>query len=186
MPATTSKKTAERTQRILDAAQQQFLETGLRGTTMETLARRARVAKPTLYAYFPDKEAVFTAVIARLMEHWKTIVGAALAAGGSSEERIARAFLAKFAAADDLIAGSPHTDELMREGASLATRNAASLEAWLYEAIETLLVEDGLEPDDAARRTSLLVACLSGLYKFTTRREYLAGDVAFVTRQLLA
>ncbi|WP_181409951.1 TetR/AcrR family transcriptional regulator [Martelella alba] len=185
MPATKSKKTAERTQRILDAAQEQFLETGLRGTTMETLARRARVAKPTLYAYFPDKEAVFNAVIARLMEDWTQIVGTALSSDGKPEERIARAFLAKFSAADDLISGSPHAEELMREGANLATRNASGLEDWLYEAIEALLVEHGFERSDAAHRSDMLVACVSGLYKFTGRRDQLAEDVAFVTRRLL-
>ncbi len=43
---------------IITAAGNLMLKHGLRGTSMEAIAREARIAKPTLYAYFPDKEAV--------------------------------------------------------------------------------------------------------------------------------
>ena len=49
---------------ILDAAQALVLKHGLRGTSMEAIARQAGVAKPTLYASYPDKPAVFAALLA--------------------------------------------------------------------------------------------------------------------------
>jgi AcrR family transcriptional regulator len=49
--------------RILDAARRVFLERGLAGTSMDEIARLARAGKPTIYARFPNKEALFTAVV---------------------------------------------------------------------------------------------------------------------------
>src|SRR5215469_1860277 len=51
--------------RILEAARHLFLEHGLAGTSMEEIATRARAGKPTIYARFPSKEALFTAVVMR-------------------------------------------------------------------------------------------------------------------------
>lgn len=51
--------------RILDAARRAFLERGLAGATMEEIARLASAGKPTIYARFPTKEALFTAVVMR-------------------------------------------------------------------------------------------------------------------------
>jgi AcrR family transcriptional regulator len=51
--------------RILDAAQCLFLERGLAGTSVDEIARSAWAGKPTIYARFPDKETLFTAVVMR-------------------------------------------------------------------------------------------------------------------------
>jgi AcrR family transcriptional regulator len=51
--------------RILDAARQVFLERGLEGASMEEIASLARAGKPTIYARFSGKEALFTAVVMR-------------------------------------------------------------------------------------------------------------------------
>ena len=51
--------------RILDAAQQLFLERGFRSTSIDEIAEIAPASKPTIYAHFPGKEALFTAVIGR-------------------------------------------------------------------------------------------------------------------------
>jgi len=49
-------------ERILDAARQVFLERGLNGASIDEIARIARAGKPTIYARFPSKEALFMAV----------------------------------------------------------------------------------------------------------------------------
>jgi AcrR family transcriptional regulator len=49
--------------RILDAARRVFLERGLAGTSIDEISRLARAGKPTIYARFPNKEALFTAVV---------------------------------------------------------------------------------------------------------------------------
>src|ERR1700732_4607440 len=51
--------------RILDAARRLFLERGLEGTSVDEIASLARAGKPTIYARFPSKETLFTAVVMR-------------------------------------------------------------------------------------------------------------------------
>ncbi|HEY3751855.1 MAG TPA: TetR/AcrR family transcriptional regulator [Pseudonocardiaceae bacterium] len=50
---------------LLDAARAVFAERGLRSATMEAIAERANSTKPTLYAHFGDKQALYRASIAR-------------------------------------------------------------------------------------------------------------------------
>jgi AcrR family transcriptional regulator len=49
--------------RILDAARRVFLERGLAGASMDEIASLACAGKPTIYARFPDKKALFAAVV---------------------------------------------------------------------------------------------------------------------------
>jgi AcrR family transcriptional regulator len=53
--------------RILDAAAETFLERGLAGASIDEIAGRARAGKPTIYARFASKEALFEAVVMRHM-----------------------------------------------------------------------------------------------------------------------
>jgi AcrR family transcriptional regulator len=48
--------------RILAAARRVFLERGLAGASIDEIANVARAGKPTIYARFPGKEALFAAV----------------------------------------------------------------------------------------------------------------------------
>jgi AcrR family transcriptional regulator len=52
-------------ERILDAAGKVFLERGFGGASIDEIAEVARAGKPTIYARFPGKEALFTAFVAR-------------------------------------------------------------------------------------------------------------------------
>src|SRR5580704_405823 len=49
--------------RILGAARRVFLERGLAGASIDEIASIARAGKPTIYARFPNKEALFAAVM---------------------------------------------------------------------------------------------------------------------------
>jgi AcrR family transcriptional regulator len=51
--------------RLLDAARAVFAEEGFRQATMEAIAVRASSTKPTLYAHFGTKEALYQAAVAR-------------------------------------------------------------------------------------------------------------------------
>jgi AcrR family transcriptional regulator len=51
--------------RILDAAAKVFLKRGFEGASVDEIADVARAGKPTIYARFPGKEALFAAVMAR-------------------------------------------------------------------------------------------------------------------------
>ncbi len=54
-------------ERILDAAQQVFLKRGFEGASIDQIAKLAPASKPTIYAHFAGKEALFAAVVARVM-----------------------------------------------------------------------------------------------------------------------
>lgn len=56
-------KTAMTRQSIVDAALAEFLEKGFANTTIESVAKRAGVAKGLIYRYFIAKEALFSAVV---------------------------------------------------------------------------------------------------------------------------
>jgi AcrR family transcriptional regulator len=54
-------------ERILDAAAKVFLARGFSGASLEEIAEAASAGKPTIYARYPSKEALFAAVIERLV-----------------------------------------------------------------------------------------------------------------------
>ena len=74
-------------ERILDAAGRVFLERGFQGASVEEIAEVASAGKPTIYARFPSKQALFTAVIERLVRR-NTSLDAFACTGGSIEERL--------------------------------------------------------------------------------------------------
>jgi len=78
-------------ERILDASRQVFLERGFEGASIDQIAALARSGKPTIYARFPDKGALFTAMMTReilaRIEQFKFDVPTE----GSIEERLTRA-----------------------------------------------------------------------------------------------
>ena len=58
------KRNAERSKRaILDAALKEFSEFGHDGARIDSIARRAGVSKPLLYAHFGDKSALYAAAL---------------------------------------------------------------------------------------------------------------------------
>jgi AcrR family transcriptional regulator len=75
--------------RILDAARRAILERGLAGASIDEIAAIARAGKPTIYARYSDKEALFAAVVMRevatMVEQFESVVPA----GTTIEERLA-------------------------------------------------------------------------------------------------
>jgi TetR/AcrR family transcriptional regulator len=54
-------------QRILDAAGQEFIEKGLSGSRMESIARRAKVNKALIHYYFRSKQRLYQAVLENIL-----------------------------------------------------------------------------------------------------------------------
>ncbi|NPU09315.1 TetR/AcrR family transcriptional regulator [Bradyrhizobium sp. 83012] len=52
-------------ERILDAAREVFLERGFDGTSIDEIAERAPASKPTIYARYAGKPALFAAIVER-------------------------------------------------------------------------------------------------------------------------
>jgi AcrR family transcriptional regulator len=74
-------------ERILDAAGRVFLEHGFQGASVDEIAEAASAGKPTIYARFPNKQALFTAVIERLVRR-NANLDALSCGGGSIEQRL--------------------------------------------------------------------------------------------------
>jgi AcrR family transcriptional regulator len=76
--------------RILNAARRVFLERGLAGASIDEIAEFAWAGKPTIYARFPGKEALFTAVVMRNVATNIARFEEYVPTGASIEERLAR------------------------------------------------------------------------------------------------
>ncbi len=55
---------------IMDAAEQEFAQSGFKGATTDAIARRAGVPKANLHYYFSTKAALYRRVIEDVCEHW--------------------------------------------------------------------------------------------------------------------
>jgi AcrR family transcriptional regulator len=150
-----------RREAILAAARGLILKHGLRGTSMEAIARDAAIAKPTLYAYFPDKAAIFAALVEQVIVEWRGEFLAALHGPGDVAERVGAALVAKHKAALRLLAGSPHAEELYGEHDRSAAPQFALLEAELAAALEAELAAAGMTR--ARFVTQLLLAASYGI-----------------------
>ncbi|MFT3914879.1 MAG: TetR/AcrR family transcriptional regulator [Anaeromyxobacteraceae bacterium] len=64
--ALTEQDTAERREKVLEAARWCFLNFGFAKTSLEDIAKRAGISRTLLYRTFKDKEDIFTSVFA----HW--------------------------------------------------------------------------------------------------------------------
>ncbi|WP_371818050.1 TetR/AcrR family transcriptional regulator [Bradyrhizobium sp. CCBAU 53421] len=62
-PANRAEKSAERRAAIINAAMDEFIARGFAATRLDDVAKRAGVAKGTLYLYFKDKESMFEELI---------------------------------------------------------------------------------------------------------------------------
>src|SRR6266566_5277776 len=66
-PSNRAERTAERRQAIIEAALDEFISRGFTATRIDDVARRAGVAKGTIYLHFKDKESMFEELIRTAM-----------------------------------------------------------------------------------------------------------------------
>ncbi|HEY9881291.1 MAG TPA: TetR/AcrR family transcriptional regulator [Leptolyngbyaceae cyanobacterium] len=67
---------------ILQGALQEFLQNGYAGASMDKVAARAKVSKPTVYSHFQDKEGLFQALVKYVaQEHCQRVTGVTLLQG---------------------------------------------------------------------------------------------------------
>src|SRR6201988_251743 len=72
-----AQRAAERRAAIVDAAMQEFIARGFAATRLDDIAKRAGVAKGTIYLHFKDKESMFeelirTAIVPMVSRLWAT------------------------------------------------------------------------------------------------------------------
>ena len=76
--------------RILEAAERQFAVKGYTGAHLQSIAKEVGVQKTALYYYFPSKEALYAAVLERMLEQLDGVVSLATSRGDPSVETLER------------------------------------------------------------------------------------------------
>ena len=127
-------------ERILDAARKVFLQHGFEGTSIDEIARAARSGKPTIYARFPGKEALFAAVVMQRVAANTARFETLTPTGATIEERlesVAVAVLQSILASDAIglmrvaIAESPRFPHLASSVYAMARERGAQVVARL-------------------------------------------------------
>jgi AcrR family transcriptional regulator len=149
--------------RILDAAEDLFAEKGYSATSLGDVADRVGIRSPSLYNHFKNKEALYEAVLERLLADFAAPL-AQLESGPVTNERVFRwmetivrqhhanpnlARLLQHAA----LSGGPHTNELIDrlfrpmfqpgariEGGSFALFEKTGLQPWAVMAFNNLVM----------------------------------------------
>jgi len=75
-------------QKILEVAEKQFAAKGYSGAHLQSIAKEVGVQKTALYYYFPSKEALYAAVLERMLERMDRVVALATSRGDPSVETL--------------------------------------------------------------------------------------------------
>jgi len=177
-----SKKT-KRINEILDAALGLALARGLNSTTMEAIAKQANISKATLYAYFANKQQIFTAITARFFDTLKILVETGLNKDLPLSDRIALALSSKYKVAFRLFAGSAHKDEIYSQKSNFAGKEVEEFEIWLQQKISQTLLESGhKQPQKYAQ---IILACAKGISQSATSASQIGPAIRLVVKKLL-
>ena len=84
---------SERRAQLIEVGRGVFAKHGYEGTSVEEIAKRAKVSKPIVYEHFGGKEGLYAVVVDREMEYVERRIVEAISSG-SPRERVERASLA--------------------------------------------------------------------------------------------
>ena len=102
---------------ILAAAQEVFAETGYGAASVRDIIRRTDLASGTFYNYFPDKDAIFVALIAETGEEARRRVRAARRSARTAEDFVESGYRAFF----EFIVEDPERFAFMRRNLDTMT-----------------------------------------------------------------
>lgn len=181
-------KGTERVGSILDAAMDVLVQDGYAGLSLRGVAQRAGVSLGNLQYYFPTKQDVVRALLARYLEQALKRVRERVEGGG--REPVQRLRKALDAILEDQ--DSPQACQLFAELWALAARDAmvadalavfyAGYRAGAVELLRELSPE--LTPARRERRAALLVAFLEGLSLFRGGGNLRAASVPGLEQEL--
>ena len=104
----------ERHRAIHAAAIEQFTLRGIAGTSMANIAEAAGMSRPALYQYFDDKADIFASAFLAVFEEHAERALTALAGPGSTAERLDGLLQRSEGDLWQLLAASPHSEEILR------------------------------------------------------------------------
>jgi AcrR family transcriptional regulator len=180
--ATADPRANEKRRRIVEAAWRLALRQGLRATTMEALAREAGVAKGTLYAHFPDKDAVFDGVVADLLVELAAAFDRGMAGEGAVAERIGAALAGKYGVIARAIEGSPHAGEILDAHHRYAPRVAA-FDRRAEDEVAAALAKAGV--DDPTALARVVIGAAGGVARALAGAEATDRAIRLVCRRLI-
>lgn len=165
---------------LLDAARSVFVERGFAGATMDAIAEGANSTKPTLYAHFGDKQALYEALISReadALGRWMLACyesAADLPSAGRTHAHVMALF--------DYAAGNPESFRLVFDWTSADGPNAMSARQRVVHAVleqvvlevRRTLAEMGRVP---GRSAEVLASMLVGLTNGAARYAASAADI---------
>lgn len=89
MPASEARRGPDTRERILEIAETQFAQKGYEGAHLERIASEVGVRKTALYYYFDSKEALYSAVLERMLLAFDRAIARALETTRSPAEQMA-------------------------------------------------------------------------------------------------
>ena len=168
-------------ERILEAALDVFSTDGFRGATVDRIAEAAGMSKPNLLYYFRTKEAVYHALLDRLLDAWLEPLRA-LDPGGEPQGEITRYLGRKLEMARDypresrLFAG-----EMLRGAPVMGETLAGPLKALVDEKVAVIRgwIEEGrLAPHDPRHLIFAVWATTQHYADFDVQVRAVLGDDA--------
>jgi AcrR family transcriptional regulator len=141
---------ADKRDRILDAAQSLFVRYGVKRTSIDDVARKAGIAKGTVYLSFESKAALFAAIADRLCATTFADVQEVIGETTPLNGRLVGVLDRYIGATHRLIVQSPHIAELTASKEALSIAAFDSLDRQIRIVLDALLSEAGIIDEGAA------------------------------------
>jgi TetR/AcrR family transcriptional regulator len=188
------RKGAETAERILNAAEELFAESGYAGTTLRDIASRAEIRNPSIYNHFDGKENLYLAVLERglrpMLELFRQLTTKA-SQGDEIDLHVVDGLM-------DVLAAHPNLPRLMQhEALSGGDRLRTRLTEWVLPMFDTAagIVANSPSKRWSEEQTALLVLALynmiagyftmAPLYKLISGEDLLEEEMRNKQRHLL-
>ena len=179
------RKRRQARQRIIQAAQELFLERGFDGVSVGDIAERAEVGRTTFFRYFGDKQEV---VFAKEQELIETIAaagqaeGTAAASATEAVEQLRPIVLALCAqAAADPEAYARHF-QLIEQHPELRARDAVKMQQ-IADKLSDLLIHRGSDEATALFAAQIALACYQTARRLGNNPHTLVGETRAAFRR---
>ncbi len=179
-----------RRSQILDAARESFAKIGLAATTVDDIARRAGVAKGTVYLYYRSKEAILQQILDDDVSEMQEGTVSIVKAPGEADEKLTRFLVAALTIFDrkrdffehvHLEMGPDVRKKAMQKFDALFNAQVAAWKTVLADAKARGQIGD-IDPSQGAR---LIVALTTGLAKQRCR-GWSGGPVGVLASEMSA
>lgn len=157
---------AERKTFILEIAQNLFAKFGLAKTTIDDIAKKARMGKASIYYYFKSKESIFQEVIDKEGRALQDKILVAVNTEKSLQEKMQAYFITRMVALKDLINYYSALRDEYLDHYSFVTKARQSFDVFETTLIRNILQEGiqsgDFEVENAALAAEAILAALKG------------------------